>query len=166
MCYHIPKSISLDIFQLLTKTTNKQIRHSQPHCFLPIIVLSQYQAQRFKGTSFSLSLLYSSFLNLSFFTLFETPSSIFFSSSFSLFCPSFWNPRHSHIAPLSSSSFFFFFLFSFLKPIPFSLSLSLLILKPTRPSHTTPLFLLLLLLFLNLFHFFSHINETQSSSLS
>ena len=77
--------------QLHTQTnTNKQIKHSvtlPTHCSLSITVLSRYQAQRFIGTSLSLclSLLYSSFLNLSFFTLFETQTSIFFSSSFSLF---------------------------------------------------------------------------------
>ena len=118
VCYHTPKSISLDIFELLitaTQTnTHKQIRHptphsnkhkqtnqtpnptlkqtqtnksntrshSQPHCSLPITVLSvsSSKIQRYV----SLSLLYSSFLNLSFFTIFETQTSILICSSFSL----------------------------------------------------------------------------------
>ena len=150
VCYHTPKSISLDIFELLitaTQTnTHKQIRHPTPHSnkhsvTLPTPLLPpNHNALGIKlkdskvRLSLSLSLLYSSFLNLSFFTIFETQTSIFFSSSFSLFffSSSFWNPRHSHIAPLSS-----FVFFPFLKPVPFSLSF--LILKPTTQSHSSSL---------------------------
>ena len=123
VCYHTPKSISLDIFELLitaTQTnTHKQIRHPTLHSnkhsvILPTPLLPPNHSAldiKLKDSKvrLSLSLLYSSFLNLSFFTIFETQTSIFFSSSFSLFfSPLILKPT----AQSHSSSFFFCFSFS------------------------------------------------------
>ena len=187
VCYHTPKPISLDIFKLLTTTnqslkhtnkhirfrhsqphaqtnTNKQIRHSQPHCqphcSLPITVLSRYQAQRFKGTSLSLSFIFFLFKHFFFFYSFWNPDlNLLLFLFLSFFSPH--SETHDTVTtPLSS-----FVFFSFLKPVPFSLC-------PHFETHDTVTQLLCFFFFffffflLKLVTFFSLINEARSSSLS